>query len=353
MNKKRIVLMASEALIAPFEKEGCEVFWTLPLVYSLFYEGKDRVVSKTEEFTERLCSYRDKIFQFKPIYFFAEQWFFINLLSRLEPASRRKIASLWMDFINDLKKEGIVTIIFCQDDPLPFSYFRKQDLTSLTYSFHMVATHSLQMKALYKSHGQRIIYFPSFANFDFLNKTQHQEHEKVEPSILKFDLFFIGSMDRQRKIFFRLLSKKVKDLDYFFGCDKFYYTSRKNIDFDIGNQYYLEQIYEKTSINVVYGSCADSVFRKTWGVSNRILNIAYSHGFFLCDYRKHLVDLFDIDTRLYSFGSIHECHRKIRFYLERAQLRKELADKFHNQVMINYTANKVIEKLICDIEKNY
>ncbi|MDD4955180.1 MAG: glycosyltransferase [Candidatus Omnitrophica bacterium] len=351
MSRRSIFLMTSENFEPPLKKLGYEIFWSFPFAYSLFYEGKDKAISNPQELLKRFSDFKDRVLEFKPEYFFAEQWFFINLLSRIEPVNRNKTALMWAEFIGDLKKEGITPVIFCQDDPLPFLRLRKWGVGDLTNSFSVVATHSLQMQPQYKRCGQKVIYFPSFISFNLPDKSV-KERKPVDSKLLEFDLFFIGNMDFRRKVFFRLLSKKVKDLDYFFGYSKFYYTSRENIDFDIGDKYYLKTIYGQSSINLVYGSCADSFFNKTWGVTSRIFNISYSKGFFLCDYRRHLADLFDLDPKLYSFRSLAECCKKIRFYLEHPETKKELAEKIYSQVISRYTADTVIGKLMQDIENN-
>lgn len=55
-------------------------------------------------------------------------------------------------------------------------------------------------------------------------------------------------------------------------------------------------------------------FEVFWGVSDRPANIGYCGGFFICEYRRHL------------------------------------ADRFHKQVMGRYTVDKVVKRLILDME---
>lgn len=349
---KRIVLMCRDELVEPFKQNSFEVFWSLPFVYLLFYEGNDRVLLKKEEFRKRLSIYRDKISQFKPLYFFADQWFFLNLFARLRHISNREMLGLWAGFIDVLNKEGIVTIICCQDDPAPF--IRNPEVLSLTHKFQIVVTHSMQMEARYRKYGQKVIYFPSYANISLREGIEGYNTlsfgEKEGLRVPAFDVFFIGAMNLKRRIFFWRLSKKINDLDYFFGEKKFFYVNRRRIDFDPADRRQLPQIYQKASINIIYGASDPFGFIRSWGASNRLFNIGYCGGFFLCDYRRHLGNIFDIDPKLYSFRSVAECHKKIRFYLKNEHLRRELAAKIHKQVMEHYTIEKAIKKLIEDIE---
>jgi len=348
MDNKRIVLMCRDEFVEPFKQNGFEVFWTYPLVYPLFYEGNDRMQLKEKEFEERLDSYKNKILQFKPFYFLADQVFFHFLFNRLVYIKKDKISKLWIDFVDELNRMGIITIIICQDDP--GAILVRRDVAPLTHRFQIVAAHSMQMGARYSKHGQKLIYSPTYIDAGFTDDYSGVSFEKkLDASIAKFDVFFVGVMTWKRKAFFGLLSRKIKDLDYFFGSKDFFYTSRSKIDFDLNNKYHVREIYAKSSINIVYGA-SDVAFIKGWGISNRIYNIAYCGGFFLCDYRKHMDNSFNIDPSLFSFKTVGQCHNKIRFYLENIRKREELADKFHKHVIEHCTVDKVVKKLIDNIE---
>ena len=110
------------------------------------------------------------------------------------------------------------------------------------------------------------------------------------------------------------------------------------------------EIYKRTAVNVIYGSLNDYYFGESWGVTDRLFNIAYCNGFFICDHKRHLPEIFDVDTRLYTFRSMGECREKIRFYMKNKDLRDDLANKFHAQVMANHTIDKATEKLMSDID---
>jgi len=145
MNNKRIVLMCRDEFVEPFKQNGFEVFWTYPLVYPLFYEGNPKMQLKENEFRQRLDSYKNKILQFKPFYFLADQVFFHLLFNRLAYINKDKMSKLWIDFVDELNRIGVVTIILCQDDP--GAILVRRDVAPLTHRFQIVATHSMQMEA--------------------------------------------------------------------------------------------------------------------------------------------------------------------------------------------------------------
>lgn len=344
--EKRIALMCGEELIEPFKKEGFEVFWGMHYAYELFYEGKAALSCSLIEFKERIDQYKKAVLEFKPAYFLAWQWVFSHFLNKAENIDKRELAGLWADFVEDLNRKGIVTIIICVDDPRAFL---DKDLIFITHSFKIVKTHSMQMEAEYRRHGQKVVYFPNYVDIEFKKLPVDKEYRGRD--VFNFDIFFVGTMDWKRKIFYRRLSKKLKGLDYFFGNKDFFYTSRGKIDFYPPSHYHIMQIYKHSLINVIYSDISDVFLNKSWGASDRPVNIGYCHGFFLCEYRRHLTDLFDIDPKLYTFKSLGECYKKIRFYLENKNLRDELADKFHKQVMERYTVDKVVRRMVNDIEK--
>lgn len=348
MAEKRIVLLSGEELIAPFKNEGFEVFWGAPSAYELFYEGKARVWLGLSEFRERIDRYKKTVLEFKPAYFLAWQWFFSHLFKRAGRIHKKELAKLWMDFIEELNRKGIVTIIICVDDPRTFL---NKPLIVLTHAFRVAWTHSMQMEEEYRRHGQRAIFFPNYVDIEFKKLPVDKDYEMQDPERFKFDVFFVGTMYRKRRMFYRLLSKRLKGLDYFFGEKDLFYTSRNQIHFYPPSHYHIMRIYEKTLINVIYGDTSDTFFTKSWGASDRPINIGYCHGFFLCEHRRHMADLFDIDPALYTFKTLDECHKKIRFYLENRDLRQSLADKFNRQVMERYTAASVMMRMISDTER--
>jgi len=354
MNKRRIVLMCSANFIEPFKKEGFEVFWTLSLVYPLFYEKKGAVSVGLEEFKARLNSYREKVLEFSPGYFLADQGFFAGILGRLEVIKKDQMRRLWIDFIEDLNRKGIVTIISCVDDPRQFIIDKKY-VRQITHSFKIVKACCMRLSAKYIKEGQGVVYFPNYvriySDLPFRGKEDPLLEDRISKGVFDFDLFFTGNMNRMRKVFFRRLSRKVKDLDFFFGSKDFFYTSRNKIDFDLLNRFHLMEIYKRTAVNIIYGNLNEYPFIKTWASSDRAFNIGYCRGFFIHDYRNHLIDLFDIDHKLYTFKGLGECDKKIRFYLKNPHLRKELSDKFHAQVMERHTVDKRVRQFVHDIEK--
>lgn len=351
MQKRNIALLARDEFVEPFKKNGYEVLWLLPLLYSLFYEDKSRVILEERQLKERFYFLQNEILKFKPSYFFLDQCFFFMLLNRLENIKRNVMAKLCADFIKDLNKNGIITIIRSQDDPVSLKI---KEALPFIRNFGVIAVHSLQAQKLYEAGGQKVIYMPDFVPLGYYKNNATTLSTAIESANFKanFDVFFVGAMNLQRKLFFSLLSRKVRNLDFFFGSKKFYYSSRKNIDFDVTNYGHLKKIYKESAVCVAYGSFCDSFFKKGWGVSDRAFSIGYCRGFFLHDRRRHLTDLFDIEPDLYTFKSLNDCYGKIKFYLENKDLRGQLAEKFYNIVIQRHTVDKRVADFITELENN-
>jgi len=352
MNKRKIALMCMENFVEPLKKENYEVFWTLPLFYSLLRKESSAVSLNLQGFGKRLDLYKNKIVEFNPDYFLAEQWYIFNSLNLVKNSDKRRVSRLWIDFINVLNTRGVVTAILCVDDPRAFS---DKTIRAITHAFQIVKTTSMQMEAQYRKYGQKVSRHSYHVTIDIMRNGETlpdlSSKEVQENPDFKFDVFFVGVMNQKRRVFYRSLSRKIGDLDFFFGNKDFFYTSRKNLGFYPPNHGYIMAIYRNSPISVIYGNTSDLPFRRSWMVTDRVFEIPYCRGFFLSDYRKHLVDLFDVDPKLYTFKTVSECHEKVRFYLENRDLREQLAKEFHAQVMQHYTVDKVAVKLIDDIRK--
>jgi len=342
---KKIALMGSEDFIEPFKREGFEVLWVYPLAYSMLYEKGNKVFLNEGGFKEKLDFLKSEIFKFNPDYFLANQWFFIKQLLNLADAKAGAIAGLYIDFLSELHKKGIVTIITCEDDTAAFGV---KPIRSVTTNFNIVATYTLQNKKKYERCGQAVIYFPYYVTIDL--PTKHVSELPSDFFIPKLDVFFIGTMGFDRRMFLKRLSRKISDLNYFFGSKTIFYTSLKETSFDWDDRNLVKEFYKKTSVNVIYGLGGDKFFNKCWGVSNRVFNVAYCRSFFIIDYRKHLEDIFDIDLKLYCFRNLNECCKLIRFYLKNPSFRDELSDKFYNIVKERFTITPSIKQLIYNIE---
>lgn len=355
MDRNKIALLGMEEFEEALSKQGFDVRQTIESAYRLFYEGKRTIALDLEEFKSILASYTEEILRFGPAYFFAAQGFFCGVLGRLDKIRRSDMTDLWINFIRVLNRKGIITVVSSADDPRAFIIGGK-DIRRITFAFRLVKTHSMQYAHEYEKRGQKPIFFPGCANRVFDEKGSEKDtrlEDKIRASVFDFDLFFAGMFNHFnpfRKIFYWRLSKKVRDLNYFFGNKDIFYTSRKKINFDLFNGRHVMEIYKRTAVNVIYGSLNDYYFGGSWGVTDRLFNIAYCNGFFICDYRRHLPAIFDIDTKLYTFRSVGECLEKTRFYMKNKNLRDDLANKFHAQVMAKYTIDKAAARLMNDID---
>ncbi|MEW6162061.1 MAG: glycosyltransferase [Nitrospirota bacterium] len=265
------------------------------------------------------------IFEFK--YIFKEKWKFLSLIYRL-------------------KRHGIPVITWNVDSPWNAG-IRKWKVNLLLRSniLSLYATHSLQDTDWTKH--TRTIYLPNAAWISKYNLRSATLEDLRRPNIYKWDVFFIGNMDKER---YREHENRVEFLERIgrFLTKKginFLFADGKDLSFD-------EQveIIQRSKINLSCLSAADSVYGKSWGLPERCYGIPACGGFLLMDDRVHIKDDFSIGDEVVTYSDIEDCKNKIFYYLDKHEERRRIAERAYQKVMKEHTYMHRARKLISEIQ---
>lgn len=85
-------------------------------------------------------------------------------------------------------------------------------------------------------------------------------------------------------------------------------------------------------------------------VNVRLFEIAATGSFQICNYRKSLEELYTIGEEIVVFKTVEELKELIAFYLERPDLRKQIAENAHQKTMQLHTYKNRLEKMLSQLE---
>ncbi len=194
------------------------------------------------------------------------------------------------------------------------------------------------------------------SSFDWAEEVSERANVPVEPLLqctdpgtfsasgkieFKHELLFVGNTrkTRARKIIMDLLPTNRQLAVYGKGWKRF--ISKK----------YIKGIYiPNHELYKYYGSC-DILLNDHWDdmrekgfINNRIFDALASETFIISDRVKGIEKVFGGAVKTY--GSIHELHELIEYYLAHAQLRKDLASRGAQIVRSQHTYANRVEKLL-------
>lgn len=82
------------------------------------------------------------------------------------------------------------------------------------------------------------------------------------------------------------------------------------------------------------------------GANVRLFEIAATGSFQICNYRKGLEELYEIDNELIVFKTINEFHDKVKYYLANDKLRKDIADRAYLRTIRDHTYENRLQQMI-------
>lgn len=265
------------------------------------------------------------IFEFK--YIFKEKLRFLSLAHKLKkhriPAITWNLDAPWNGGIKTWKVNTLL----------------KSSLLSI------YASHSLQDTGWIKK--PMVLYLPNAAWTSRYNLREHTLEDLKRPDFYKWDVSFIGNIDRQR---YKEHTERVEFLDALGN-----YLKNRGINFlfiDSSGLSYDEQVavIQKSRINLSCLSAADSTQNKSWGLPERCYGIPACGGFLLMENRVHIKDDFTIDEEVMTYSGIQDCKDRIFYYLDRHEERRKIAEKAYERVMKEHTYKHRAEKLISKIQ---
>jgi len=237
-----------------------------------------------------------------------------------------------------LKRMGIPVIAWNVDAPWHMkrlNAFRLPPLFLLRL-ISIYATHSLQNTSWIK--GVKVLYLPNAAWTRHYNLDGHTIEELQHKHDYRYDVSFIGNLSsdrfpehRARSHFLKELGKflKEKGLIYHF-VDSFRLNQPLPVSVQIA-------IIQNSRINLSCTAAADSTGVKSWGMSERSFGVPACGGFLLSEERVHLKDSFDLGSEVATYHDLEDCKRKILYYLEHEEERKQIMVNAHWRVMREHT----------------
>lgn len=264
------------------------------------------------------------VFEFK--YIFKEKWKFLSTAARL-------------------KRNKIPVVTWNVDSPWNAGIRRwKVNLLLKSSILSIYAAHSMQ--DIDRIKGTRVIYLPNAAWLSRYNLHGASLADLRDANRYKWDVSFIGNIDKER---FKEHRGRVEFLDALGGFLrnkglKFLFIDGK--DASIGEQV---DIIQKSRINLSCLTASDSILSKSWGLSERCYGIPACGGFFLMEDRVHAKDDFILGEEVIMYTNIEDCRNKILYYLDKHDERRQIAEKAYQRVMRDHTYKNRAEKLITEI----
>lgn len=264
------------------------------------------------------------VFEFK--YIFKEEWKFLNLAYKLKqhriPITTWNVDSPWNAGISRWKVNLLL----------------RSSLLSL------YATHSLQDTDWIKH--ARVIYLPSAAWTSKYNLRNITLKDLRKSDIYKWDVSFIGNMDKQKypehknrvEFLERLGNHLIKKEINFLFIDSHDLSFDKQVE-----------IIQRSKINLSCLSAADSINGDSWGLPERCYGIPACGGFLLMEDRIHIKDDFNVGEEAVTYSGIEDCKDKILYYLDRHEECRKIAENAYHRVMKEHTYKHRAIKLISEI----
>lgn len=308
---------------------------TVNLKYNYIY--LDNPIPSKKIYLTKLAQIFNEINNFKPNLILSSQYAINALLpENLFPSA--EIKNKLSSFFKKLKKISKLAMI-CLDDPslLKNRSISKQIKRFIIFKYDYVFTHSLQHKTLYLKKGiKKVFYFPNLASPRFF----YPEKDLTKNKVFSYDVSFIGQLNSERKFFIDNIINDytLKDIKTFFGPVKSYDVARK--------------IYSNSKINLSYGSYSDTKNERSWGYSDRFLNISLCRSLTLHDYRKHLIKEFAPARDILIFKNITECKNLIKLYLNNYNLRKLVSINAKNMVKKYFLPKKRVNNFLQIVQNN-
>ncbi len=107
---------------------------------------------------------------------------------------------------------------------------------------------------------------------------------------------------------------------------------------------YVNEIYSNSKINLNITSLQFDT-----AVINRVIDVGFSGGFILTDYRDDLKKLTCVSEEI-SYRTIDELNSKIEYYLSHKREREEIAEQFHIDLVDKCSYPKIIEFILSKLD---
>jgi spore maturation protein CgeB len=240
-----------------------------------------------------------------------------------------------------LKQAGVPLIGLDRDAPWHMGIrWRRLALFRLLRPLDIYATHTLQSTWEF---APVKIYNPNAVWARCFNLHGHTLAEMRDPTFFEYDVSFLGNLDAERykehaerALFFAALRPRLDALGI-----RHYIVHSSGIDEETQIR-----VIQRSRINLSYRSSSDHGGTLCWGLPERCYGVPARGGFLLTDERRHAADDFDLSTEWAGFTDMDDCLAKIRYYLDRFHLARDIAEAAHARVIRDHTYEKRARHLI-------
>lgn len=240
-----------------------------------------------------------------------------------------------------LKQAGVPLIGLDRDAPWHMGIrWRRLALFRLLRPLDIYASHTLQPTwnfAPLKIYNANAVWVRNF------NLHGHTLGQMRDPAFYEYDVSFLGNMDGER---YKEHAERAR----------FFAELRLRLD-ALGIRHYIQhssgigedeqiRVIQRSRINLGYRSSCDHGGTLSWGLPERCYGVPARGGFLLTDERHHAADDFDLSTEWAGFTDLDDCVAKIRYYLDRFDLARDIAEAAHARVIRDHTYEKRATHLI-------
>lgn len=218
--------------------------------------------------------------------------------------------------------------------------WRRLALFRLLRPLDIYATHTLQPTWEF---APVKIYNPNAVWTRCFNLHGHTLAEMRDPAFFEYDVSFLGNMDAERykehaerALFFAALRPRLDAMGI-----RHYIAHSSGID-----EATQIRVIQRSRINLSFRSSCDHGGTLSWGLPERCYGVPARGGFQLTDERRHAADDFDLSTEWAGFSGIDDCVAKIRYYLDRFDVTRAIAEAAHARVMRDHTYEQRAKHLI-------
>ncbi len=251
------------------------------------------------------------------------------------------------DFVRSIKQSGCVTILW-------FTILSLEDwMIPLAKEYDFVVTNAdHNMFSLAEKGVKNVTWIHQGFSPEFFGVTDTADVSI--PSEYYADVAMIGSMGKpiytkRSELVARLrregidikwwgprLARQMRNIRYFCGGVHHSWA---------GREVYMRDFADVIRhVRVFVGQDADTPFRGKY-LSNRSFAVMGCGGFYLCRRTSGIESIYDVGREMDVFDTDDEMVKKIRYYLDREEVRKDMALAGQKRVLTDYTYKNQMEKI--------
>ena len=235
--------------------------------------------------------------------------------------------------LTELKKRGIITVLWFVEDYLRFTYWK--DLAQY-YDFVFTIQKGPCLQAIKSAGAGHVNYLPVGCDpiiHTPMNLTAEEKARWGSP------ISFVGAGYHNRQQMLAALCEypfKIWGTEWP-NCKPFDRILQEEGRRLTPEEY--TKIFNATDININLHSSSERDGVDPYGdfVNPRTFELASCGAFQLCDQRQLLPEAFEYETEIPTFTSIHELKEKIDYYLHHKEERQQIAQKARSRVLNEHT----------------